>query len=164
MRLSIFKPYTSIKDFLNRFTLLQIGSLHIRLHKIVGKDETTLFHNHPFHYLSLVLWGGYTESVITSFGVVNKSHGPLSLIWRNARISHRIDSIRGTTYTLFFAYGDLGWKATNMNPNHDDDGIYERTIQGRTLWAKKENGIWFVAHSCQVKAQNETRHTIHQVL
>ena len=53
----LFKPYSNIKDFLHRFTLLKIGSLHthsvrpafagIRLHKITDKYQTTLYHNHP---------------------------------------------------------------------------------------------------------------------
>ncbi len=78
----IFKPYSSIKDFLQRFTLLKIGTLHIRLHKIMDKDRTTLFHNHPFNYISIILKNGYTETYIEKGLTKSISHNFLSIIKR----------------------------------------------------------------------------------
>lgn len=60
----LFKPYSNIKDFLLRFTLIKIGGLHIRLHKIIDKDKTALYHNHPFNYISIILKGGYNETIL----------------------------------------------------------------------------------------------------
>lgn len=101
----IFKPYSNIKNFLHRYTLLKIGSLHIRLHKVTDKDRTTLFHNHPFNYISIILKGGYTETYIVN-GIEKMSTSSfLSVIKRKHSCYHRIDDIKSETITLFIAYG-----------------------------------------------------------
>jgi hypothetical protein len=160
---AFFKPYTNIKDFLYRFTLIKIGKLHIRFHLIADKDQSTLFHNHPFHYISVILSGGYKEKILCDNGEIKtKSHKFLSIICRRNSIFHRIEEIYGRTITLFIAYGNFGWKAVNT-AKADDDGIYQRTVQNKTVWAKKENGIWHVGHEDKNKAASETRPSSHQI-
>lgn len=158
----LFKPYSSIKDFLQRFTLLKVGKLHIRLHKITDKDRTTLFHNHPFNYISIILKNGYTETYLDN-GIEKKlNHNFLSLIKRDHTIYHRIDDIKGETITLFIAYGKYKWNAFNTKNEDNTNGIYQRVINGKEIWCKKENGIWFIGHTNKTNAEKEIRHSIHQ--
>lgn len=162
--MKFFKPYINIKDFLYRFTIIQIGNFHIRIHKIVDKDRSTLLHCHPFNYLSIILKGGYNESVLCNqtkkLNVVK--HGFLSLIHRTHNVFHRIDKLDGNTYTLFIAYGKYYWKAINMESDSSDDGIYERIINDKRVWSKKEAGIWYIGNVDKPKSELETRHSIHQ--
>jgi len=157
----LFKPYSSINGFLKRFTILKIGKLHIRLHRITDKDKTTLYHNHPFKYISIILKGGYSEKYLVNGIEKIAKHGFLSIIIRDNTVFHRIESIDSETTTLFIAYGNYGWHAINTETS-DGDGLYKRTINGISKWSKKENGIWFIGHTCRNKANEEIRHSIHQ--
>jgi hypothetical protein len=160
-----FKPYSNIQDFLYRFTILKIGKLHIRIHKITDKDQTDLYHNHPFHYLSIILWGGYTESRLKDFTEVLNSYGFLSFIFRKSSSFHKILSIKKQTYTLFFAYGSYGWEAFNPNLIEiDEPKIYQRSINGKIKWCKKHKGVWFIGHESKEEAEKEIRYSIYQAI
>ncbi len=160
--MTLFKPYSSIKDFLHRYTLLKIGSLHIRLHKITDKDRTTLFHNHPFNYVSIILKGGYSETYLKDGLELKSTHNIFSVIKRNHNVFHRIDEIKCETFTLFIAYGKYNWNAFNTKNDTSKDGVYERVLNGKKFWCKKENGIWFIGNADKSIANRETRHSIHQ--
>ncbi len=101
----LFKRYINIKNFIQRYTILHIGKLHIRIHKITDCDKTTLYHNHPFHYISIILKGGYSEKILGDNKIY--SHGVFSVICRNNMIYHRIESLKSITTTLFIAYGSI---------------------------------------------------------
>lgn len=162
IRMILFKPYSSIKDFLQRYTLLKIGTLHIRLHKITDKDRTTLFHNHPFNYVSIILKNGYTETYLENGIEKVCGHNFLSIVKRKHSCYHRIDKIKGETLTLFIAYGKYDWNAFNTKSETETDGVYQRVVNDKKLWCKKTNGIWFIGHSNKIDAENEKRHSIHQ--
>lgn len=158
----LFKPYSSIKNFLYRYTILKIGTLHIRLHKITDKDRTTLYHNHPFNYVSIILKNGYTETYLENGIEKSCNHNFLSVIKRRHDCYHRIDKLKGETLTLFIAYGKYNWNAVNIKNESETDGVYQRFINNKKLWCKKSNGIWFIGHHNKNIAQKETRHSIHQ--
>lgn len=161
----LFKSYSNITDFLYRFTILKIGKLHIRLHKIVDCDKSTLYHTHPFHYISIILKGGYTEKYVSGKKVKEKSHSFGSIILRRNSVFHRIERLKTSeTLTLFITYGNYGWKAHNTENNNEDDGIFKRVINNKEIWAKKENGIWFIGNIDKTIARQETRHSIHQLV
>lgn len=157
------KRYNHIKNFLYRFTILKIGNLHIRLHKISDKDRTSLYHNHPFNYISIILKGGYIESYIENDKILNKKHDFLSIIKRSHAIYHRIDALKETTYTLFIAYGKYDLAAYNTLSNSCDNGVYQRAVNNKLLWCKKENGIWYIGNVDKDIALKEKRHSIHQI-
>ncbi len=144
--ITIFKPYSNIKDFLYRFTILKIGKIHIRLHKIKSEDKTTLFHNHPFNYISIILKGGYQERYICqkSSEIKSKKYNFLNVIFGNNKRFHRIEKIKGETITLFITYGKYEWHAINMSKNNLENGIFKRKINNKSVWSKRENGIWFI--------------------
>lgn len=161
----LFKKYSSIKDFLYRFTILKIGKLHIRIHTIKSEDKTELYHNHPFHYLSIILKGGYTDKYIVNNEIKTKEYKRFNFIFRSKDIFHRIDSLKSETITLFIAYGNYDWKALNVNKNTipiQNNGIYQRNINGKNKWCKYENGIWFIGNENKLIAEKEIRHSIHQ--
>lgn len=161
----LLRPYSSINDFLQRFTILKIGKFHVRLHKITDNDRSTLFHNHPFNYVSVILKGGYTERVIKKDRTMTKKHKVGSIIFRSRNVFHRIDTIQGReAVTLFFAFGNFGWKAFSRNYNTDNDGMFQRVIKNKKVWSKRENGIWFIGNQDKAIAAKETRHSIHQVI
>lgn len=160
--MKLFSPYVHIKDFLYRYTIIQLGSLHIRIHKLVDKDRSTLLHSHPFNYVSIILKGGYLESVLYGENIKTFAHGFLSVIKRNKNQFHRIDNLKGVTYTLFIAYGKYQWNAINLEANSSDNGLYERMINGKRVWSKKEAGIWYIGNLDKSIAEAETRHSIHQ--
>lgn len=158
----LLRRYSSIKDFLYRFTILKIGNLHIRLHKIVDKDMATLMHNHPFNYVSIILKGGYTETYLKGDEAMKVMHGFLSIIKRQHHVFHRIDDVKKPTVTLFMAYSKYQWMAKNVREYNSENGIFQRVIDNKKIYSKRENGIWFIGNSDYEKAKNETRHSIHQ--
>lgn len=163
--MTFFKSYSSITNFLYRFTILKIGKLHIRLHKIIDCDKSTLYHTHPFHYISIILKGGYTERYISGNEVKEKSHSFGSIIFRKNSVFHRIETLKSNnTITLFITYGNYGWKAHNTENNTKDDGIFQRIINNKEVWSKKKNGIWFIGNINKNIAFKETRHSIHQLI
>lgn len=162
--MKIFKPYSNIKDFLYRFTILKIGKLHIRIHNIKDSDKSTLMHNHPFHYISIILKGGYSEKYIKDGKVIKKTYKFLSVIIRKNSVFHRITSVKENTFTLFIAFGNYGWRAYSTIKSNLPDGVFLRTINGKEVFAKRKNGIWFVGNQNLSLAILEQRHSIHQIL
>lgn len=155
--------YTNINGFLDRFTIIQICKLHIRLHKIKDVDRTNLYHNHPFNYISIILKGGYTESYINKGEIKTQKYNRFSIINRRHDIYHRIDKINGETITLFITFGKYKWDAINLQKDTKNDGIYRRKVNNKEVWAKKQNGVWFIGHNDIIVAEAETRHSIHQI-
>ncbi|GAF74628.1 unnamed protein product [marine sediment metagenome] len=157
-----FKKYRSIPFFLLRFTLLEIGPLHIRTHKIIGEDVTSLLHNHPFNYISIIIRGGYTETVKSRKGLVEKRHGLFSFVSRRASTYHRIDTVLPETTTLFFAFGRKSWNAIQQSGKTSEMFIQQRIINDINVWSKNVNGIWFIGHENKRDAEKESRHSIYQ--
>ncbi len=114
--------------------------------------------------MSIVLKGGYSETYIENGIQKDATHGFLKIIKRSHVVPHRIDEIKGETITLFIAYGKYGWKAFNTESSQENDGMFQREVNGKRLWCKKENGIWFIGHEVEENAKKETRHSIHQCL
>lgn len=160
----VLKQYSNIRNFLQRYTLLQIGPLHIRLHHIKDKDRSTLLHTHPFHYLSIILYGGYTEWYLKNFDLTKVKHNRFHFIFRKASTYHRIHSVKPNTLTLFIAWGRYKWHAVNLVEDKESDGMHRRVINGTNLWAKRYEGIWFIGNKSREVAEAETRHSIYQIL
>jgi hypothetical protein len=154
--------YTNIVGFLKRFTLLQVGSLHIRIHSILGNDVTNFMHNHPFNYISVVLSGAYEEHYIDNNIIKIKHRAAPAIIVASHSRFHRIHKVEGKCKTLFIAYGKYKWRAMNMSvPNHPD-GMYVRVMNNERLHCKRINDIWYIGNSNRRIAMLETRHSIHQ--
>jgi hypothetical protein len=155
-----FKKYASIENYLLRYTILKIANFHIRLHTIVDHDKTTLYHNHPFNYISIILKGQYVEHIYNSNTYVKRSF--LNFAYRSNKIYHKIESINGPVVTLFITFGKYKWNAINTL-NCTESGIHLRKIKGKIKWCKIENGIWYIGHFDKEKTIQEKRHSIYQM-
>lgn len=72
--------------YLTRYTLLNLGCWQLCLHIFHRSDWTDDLHDHPWDFLSLILWGGYIEE--TPAG--KKRYRPGALLWRPAEHVHRV--------------------------------------------------------------------------
>lgn len=159
----LFKSYSNINNFLNRFTILKINTFHIRIHRILSEDKSDLYHNHPFNYISIILKGGYTERIYKNGEIYDVKHKIGSIIRRKHNVFHKILSIEGKTTTFFITWGKFEWKALNTSDKKHEDGVFIRNIAGENKWCKYENGVWHIGNVNLEIAMAETRHSIHQV-
>ena len=142
------KSYKSLKGYLERFTLLKIGRLHIQIHNILSKDVTPFQHTHPYSYISIILSGGYVEKVRETF----LTHYKGGIIFRKSTTPHRITSVLPGTKTLFItwitkdklwrfqAFGDTSKEWEDLTP-----GIYSRELYGRRVFCKFDK-FWYKGH------------------
>jgi hypothetical protein len=158
--------YKHLVGYLERYTILHFKRMHVRFHRIKRPDITPFLHTHPFHYLSIVLWGGYTEFVKGEM----RKHGFLSFIRRSASEAHRIVEVKPGTLTLFFT-----WKTKDRAWSLQDDpsgvpapewvnypqGVYLRQLYGRTVYSKFDR-FWHKAADSYEEAQVQTSPSIDQ--
>ena len=164
-----FKKYASIKGYLERETILSFGKLKIRYHKILSPDGTPYLHSHPFRYLSIILWGGYSEQILVGEQIITKTHKIGSIILRSAETHHRITKAKNCR-TLFFAFdSSYKWQLKKHNSIIKEDfkiptqsGIYLRVINGREVYCKFDN-FWYIGSSNKLIAEMEERLSIYQV-
>lgn len=84
--------------------LIQKLGYAIRVHHILRSDHGRDPHDHPWPYLTIILRGGYWESLFDEHGTLlsKKWHGPGSVLRRPANTWHRLDVPEGqTAWTLF---------------------------------------------------------------
>jgi len=60
------------------------------------------FHDHPWDYVSIILWGGYKESQWKDGKVTSKIYGPGSILKRKHSQFHKIEPIGKKAITLFW--------------------------------------------------------------
>lgn len=85
----------------------QIGFLNwgsVKLHRIWRKDFGRALHDHPWNFTSLILTGGYQETLLRPGAhgnrIVTKWSHPFQLVRRTLRDRHRINLIRNPCWTL----------------------------------------------------------------
>lgn len=93
----MFKKYTSIDGYLERFSLFSIGKLKVRVHHILSSDGTPYCHNHPFHYVSIVFKGYYIEQIIKNGILIEKTHKKGAIIIKSTHTYHRIKKAHNCT-------------------------------------------------------------------
>lgn len=101
------------------------------VHNIRLPDEGRDMHDHPWDFTSWILKGGYTEYVRshegTLSGLVIRKHNMGDKIENTAYHTHRVEAVRGSTYTLvntgparrvwgFFTRGELGQGPLEWTP------------------------------------------------
>lgn len=79
------QPYLSPRLFLFRCRWFSI-----MVHRFVGNDDLCL-HDHPWHFATFILWGGYWETFQTPEGQQTKWRRPFSMHWYPAEHVHRIE-------------------------------------------------------------------------
>jgi hypothetical protein len=129
-------------------------------------DRTPFLHSHPFHYVSIILKGGYTEQVLNPDEKISEvKNGIGTFILRKANRFHRIKTLHGKScVTLFFAFQTPGWDL-KRHPEITCDGYFEHPdgmYQKQQMFQKRFDGKWFIPNPDRVIAENETRLSIHQ--
>lgn len=92
------QPYMRRVHLWNRGGDPKNGGLY--LHQFLRDDPVEAPHNHPWWFLSLTLWGGYTEEVLTAAGSETRRGWFLKLVFRRPGFTHRIVAARPGTWTL----------------------------------------------------------------
>lgn len=163
------KPYNHLVGYLHRWSVLSIGRLRVRIHHILDVDRTPFLHTHPFHYVSIILSGGYTDQVLVNGVLVERAHRVGSVIVRSDADPHRITSLLPNTKTLFITWvtslDQQGWSVSR----HPDVGVPEGYFdppdgiyQHGTSFRKRQNGVWFALRQSIADAQSCDRLSIHQ--
>ena len=156
--------YKSIIGYLERYTLLKIGRLHIRLHYIKSDDKTNYLHSHPFSYLTFIVRGGYDDVTHCQRKVLRR----FSFHHSNSKVFHRIENVMPKTLTLFFSWNckKKNWQLKKYEPGYNGEmayktGIYKRKINGKVVFCKYDSH-WFIGNESLEKAANEKRPSIYQ--
>ena len=160
----MLKPYLSLKNYLERRTILKVGKLHIRLHNIKSEDITPFLHSHPFSYISIILKGSYIETLESGDYKRNK----FNILFRKYNTYHRLKSVNPNTLTLFIAwttkdnkwsFKDTGEKTTKWTTY--PKGVYLRQFKTRKRYCKFDK-YWYKSSDCPLKALVETQPSINQ--
>jgi hypothetical protein len=111
--------------FMTRYTLLKRESFSLKVHRFRRSDEE--MHDHPWPFLSLIIWRSYTEE--TPSGSITRRF--LSLRYRKALWAHKVCVEKGkdawTICVAFKAVRDWGFLTREGWIQHDD----HRRKQGR---------------------------------
>jgi hypothetical protein len=97
-----------------RYRLLSTPWFNIYIHNILHSDEDRDPHDHPWHFISIILWGSYKEYWMPandnymywmgrSLRAVTHKIG--SVIIHNAKDFHQIKLVSPSVWTLVFTWG-----------------------------------------------------------
>lgn len=126
---NIFLPSYKKTPYLTRYTLLSCKWFTIKIHKALISDPDEP-HDHPWNYLSIILWGGYWEETILSpnpkslyeklFEYIPptiKWYRPLSILYRKGDKLHKLIIPKGKyclsliiTFKKWRKWGYLNYK------------------------------------------------------
>ena len=142
-RWAFMEGYQVAKDgrpYLDRLRLAQTPLFSVYLHRIHRPDADRDPHNHPWWFASLVLSGGYDETVWDNPQDYSQPlrdtrrqrvRGRFSLRTLNRRQAHRITDVRGVLWTLVLtgprrsswgfwtARGFVGWREYLKDQDED---------------------------------------------
>jgi hypothetical protein len=88
----------NISQKFGRYAILQSSRCNLYLHKMDSGASDVGYHDHSWDYVSLVLWGGYTEE--TPEKTLHRGMG--SLCFRTAESIHRLTVDKRGCITLCF--------------------------------------------------------------
>lgn len=110
------------KPYLQRWTIFKCKWFSIKIHKTILSDPADL-HDHPWSYVSVILWGGYfehTQSVkylTTETGLyhwkivtaIRKRYYPGCILVRKAQNPHRLE-IPNNKYCITMIFTSYKWR------------------------------------------------------
>ena len=103
------------KPYLVRITLFSCPWFSIKLHKALMSDPA-IPHDHPWNYMSIILWGGYWEETLqqgiaaaeTSY-IIKKWYGPGSILFRKGDKFHKLIIPEGK-FSLSLIFTGRKWR------------------------------------------------------
>lgn len=132
-------PYVHLEGYMERYWLFRTPWLSCRLHVILASDDDRALHDHPWHYATVVLRGGYVEvrprGPLTRVGIgrvldVERTWiAPGRVLFRRAESLHRLEVPRGQTCLTLFFHGPRRRTWGFLTPRGwMDHDTYERAI------------------------------------
>jgi hypothetical protein len=97
-----------------RFTLLKTPWGNLYLHRLDAPCWHPACHDHPWSFLTILLWNGYLERVGDQDEYKVYKRRPGSILYRPAEFSHSIITPYGTSWSLVFTtkkVRDWGFKS-----------------------------------------------------
>ena len=93
-----FFPCTRLKDcnnsiYLCRWKLLNLSWFGIYLHKFRRSDTDYALHDHPWSFISIILWQGYEEWTEAPHGYHIRRKWPGMILWRPDHWKHRVELV-----------------------------------------------------------------------
>jgi hypothetical protein len=106
MKIDIITRHDTV-PYLWRLRIINLPWFGIYLHRFLAADDDCL-HDHPFAFVSIILWGGYWEESFKgdplkwAYWVINRRwYWPGSVLFRRAQWAHRIEVPHvGKTWSL----------------------------------------------------------------
>ncbi len=92
--------WADIGEVFTRFTVLRTPFFSVYLHKLDAPVPHPHCHDHPWHFWTLILAGGYHEWA--GKGVSYKFRGPGTILYRTAKFSHIVVT-NGAGWSLIVA-------------------------------------------------------------
>lgn len=159
---TINKSYTSkvVSTFevpyLIRYTIFKCKYFSVKIHKALMSDPAEL-HDHPWSYVSIILWGGYWETTPTSCGTVEhgnrqigvtcykkKWYRPGSVLIRKGDKPHKLVIPKGKfSISLIFVgrrYREWGYLDHNSKP------VASKEIKSTLKELTKKETSWLTPH------------------
>lgn len=114
--------------YLTRWKLIELPDFHVMLHRFNRSDRDRELHDHPWSFVSVVLWGGYTEvthalksdrdlilahggeqftnaTIVAGMPTRGRFYWPGAVLFRPARWAHRIEIAPGKkAWSLVLAF------------------------------------------------------------
>lgn len=87
--------WEEIQEKFTRFQLLKTRWGNVYLHKLDAPIKHPHCHSHPWHFVAIVLSGGYWESMNGK----TKWRAPGSILWRPAETKHNVVT-KGTNWSI----------------------------------------------------------------
>lgn len=105
-----------IGERFTRYSLFKSNWLNLYLHQLSCPNEHTLCHDHPWWFITVILWKGYLE---TTSGKEHRRY-PGMVLYRPADHMHKVLTPFGTSWSLVITGPkgrDWGFKPCERTPN-----------------------------------------------
>lgn len=134
-------PHYHLPGYMDRWWLLRLGPLNVRIHHIKRKDLDRHMHDHPWRFArTIILRGGYWEKRKVGDGTLEvlRSEGDTALLRRGQY--HAITQVpEGGVWTMFFT-----WHRVDELSEDGDWGFLENGahVPWRVYKRKHPDGPW----------------------
>jgi hypothetical protein len=88
--------WKEINEKFTRYTLLKTRWFNVYLHELDAQEWHPQCHDHPWSFLTLLLWNGYFEQVGDKF--YRRRAG--SILYRPANFSHNVTTPYGKSWSI----------------------------------------------------------------
>lgn len=113
-----------------RYRLFSCKYFSIFIHRIYKSDEDLHPHSHPWNFVSIILGGGYVETLYRE-GVEKIVAKPFSILFRRYYEYHKIELIATTTSLVFTGSRlDEDWGYLGDNITHIQHEDYRKLKNG----------------------------------